>query len=82
MIFGLYSIKDELSGFAAPIPLEDDKQAKRYFKQRLLDTPIMKSNPTDFSIWCIGQFDTNTGVIRAFNPADLVKVDWGVKENE
>lgn len=80
MIFGLYSIKDELSGFSAPIPMEDDKQAKRYFKQRLIDTSIMKSNPTDFSIWCIGQFDTNTGVIRAFNPADLVKVDWGVKD--
>lgn len=80
MIFGLYAIKDELSGFASPIPMEDDKQAKRYFKQRLIDTPIMKSNPTDFSIWCIGQFDTNTGVIRAFNPADLVKVDWGVKD--
>lgn len=82
MTLGLYAIKDELSGFASPLPFEDDQQAKRYFKQRLIEVPIMKSNPTDFSLWCLGQYETNTGVIRAFAPADLSKIDWGVKEDE
>ena len=63
MIFNLYCIKDELSEYASPITIEDDAQAKRYFRYTVENTKMMKDNPEDFSIWHCGYFDTETGQI-------------------
>lgn len=81
-LFGLYSIKDELAGFAPPVICEDDSKAKRWFKTQLEQNVMMKSNPTDFSIWCIGQFNATKGIIRALPENELTKIDWGVKNEE
>lgn len=69
----LYSVKDELSEFAAPIMIKDDALAKRYFREMIERTPIMKGNPTDFSIWAIGEFDTNTGIAKAYGVPTLIE---------
>lgn len=69
----LYSIKDELSEFAAPIMLKDDNVAKRYFHLQLENTPLLKDNPTDFSIWCVGEVDTNTGIVTGYNVPQLIE---------
>lgn len=78
-VIGLYAIKDELSGFTSPIGIQDDKMAKRYFKTQLELNPMMKQNPVDFSIWLVGYYHTKKGIIRAIPENELVKVDWGVK---
>ena len=65
MIFNLYVIKDELSEYASPITIEDDAQAKRYFRFKIENTKMMADNPEDFSIWYTGKFDTETGEIKA-----------------
>lgn len=78
-IMGLYAIKDDLSGFTPPIAVQDDKMAKRYFKTQLELNPMMKQNPTDFSIWQIGWYHTKKGIIRAIPENELIKIDWGVK---
>ena len=77
MINFVYAIKDELSEFAAPIMLGNDDIAKRYFKLQQDNTPLIKDNPTDFSIWKIGSYDTKTGIMTGFNVPELL--ERGVK---
>lgn len=69
----LYSVKDELSEFAAPIMLKDDAVAKRYFHEMLINTPLLKDNPTDFSIWCVGEVDTVTGICTGYQVPQLIE---------
>lgn len=69
----LYSIKDELSEFAAPIMLNDENVAKRYFHVQLENTPLLKSNPTDFSIWCVGELETKSGIVKGYNVPELIE---------
>lgn len=57
----MYSIKDELSGFAPAIPFSNTEMAQRYFKTQLKTNPIMEHQPADFSLWEMGTFDTETG---------------------
>ena len=64
MTLELYSIKDELNGFAPPVPLANEDVAKRYFREMLETNPTMRLNKADFSIWYIGEFQTTTGSIN------------------
>lgn len=63
MIFKLFSIKDELGGFAPTVPFITNEEAIRYFRTHLEQTPLMISNPEDYSIWYIGTFDSESGTI-------------------
>lgn len=72
MIFNLYAIKDELSEFAAPICIEDDKQAIRFFKNKVFENNMMSSNPMDFSIWNIGKYETETGILTYNAPKKII----------
>lgn len=82
MVYGLYSIKDELEGFAPPVMIQDDKMAKRWFKTNFENNIMMKSNPTDYSLWLVGYYHTGKGIIRALPENELTKIDWGVKNEE
>lgn len=64
MKFCLYSIKDELSGYAAPVMIKDEDLTKRYFKNVVENNDMIKTSPKDFSIWEIGYFDTDTATIE------------------
>ena len=64
MIVELYSIKDELNEYTTPIPLYDERQAKRYFKDQCEGgNPFMTRNKEDFSLVYLGKFNTDTGTI-------------------
>lgn len=63
MILNMYSIKDELNGFAPPIPINNDEVAKRYFREQLANNPTFKLSPKDFSIWKVGEFATQEGTL-------------------
>ena len=63
MILECYSIKDELNGYTVPIPMVNDDVAKRYFHDQLKENVCMKNQPADFSLWYLGQFNTETGAI-------------------
>lgn len=60
-----YSIKDELNGYTTPIPMTSDDVARRYFHDQLKDNICMKNQPADFSVWYLGEFDTETGAMVA-----------------
>lgn len=65
MILKCYSIKDELNGYTVPIPMNSDEVAKRYFHDQLKDNICMRNQPADFSIWYLGEFDTETGAMES-----------------
>lgn len=60
-MLSMYCIKDELNGFACPIPLPNDGIAKRYLLDQAKENPTIKNSPKDFSIWHVGEFDTELG---------------------
>ena len=59
MIFSLYSIQDGLTGFSSPTPHNNDAAAMRAFAEAFKDV----YQPQDYSLWCIGQYNTDTGEI-------------------
>lgn len=61
MTMTLYALKDELNGFTSPIPFMNEELAKRYLKDQVMTNPTVKNTPEDFSIWRLGEFDTDTG---------------------
>lgn len=61
MILKMYAIKDELNGFTTPIPFPNDSIAKRYLLDQVQENPTIKNSPKDFSIWHLGEFDTELG---------------------
>lgn len=61
MTLTLYSLKDEHNGYAAPIPFANDEIARRWFKEMKAENITVKYSPGDFSIWKIGEFDSETG---------------------
>lgn len=61
MILRMYAMKDELNGFVPPIPFPNDEIAKRYLKDNVESNPTVKNTPEDFSIWYLGEFDTELG---------------------
>lgn len=82
MKFGLYTIKDELSEYGFPMAFQNRGIAERYF-QNLTETDLMiKNNPSDFSLWKIGEFDTEKGEIKTIEQPKLVIRAKGVKTHE
>lgn len=68
MILNWYSIKDELADvFFAPILLDNDDVAKRYFAAFVngKSNEVVAQNPQDYSFWKLGAFDRKSGAIAA-----------------
>lgn len=72
LILRLYALKDELNGFAPPIPFNNDDIAKRYFKEMCAENITVKYSPIDFSIWHIGEYNTATGTLTTGNAPTLI----------
>lgn len=68
MILKMYAIKDELNGFTCPIPFTDERLVKRYMKDQYMGNPTIKNSPKDFSIWKVGEFDTDTAAYTSITP--------------
>lgn len=60
MIMTMYAMKDELNGYTTPIPFMTEDIAKRYLKDQYFGNVTVKNSPKDFSIWMIGEYDTDT----------------------
>lgn len=68
MVFGVYSIKDDCSTFLNPTCSISDASAIREFKVTLDDAKnqIMHFNKGDFSLYRIGDFDSETGLLISY----------------
>lgn len=71
MKLSMYTIKDELNGFTVPIPLNNDAIAARYLKDQYETNPTVKNSPEHFSIWKVGEFDTESGIFTQMEHIEL-----------
>lgn len=64
MIMKLYSIKDTIVGhFKSPAQFNNDNEAIRAIRYALQSINDLSKNCEDYQMWCIGEFDTETGNI-------------------
>ena len=67
MIYNLYCIKDKKSEFAAPVPVKDDAQARRWFDNQIKTNPFMTEYKEDFDLYRVGTFDTEEGCAKGLD---------------
>ena len=66
MKVNIYTIYDKVACEAGPIfQAKNDGVAFRCFMSLINETPV--SNPTDYDVYCLGEFDTDS---RSFVPED------------
>ena len=72
MKLGIYAMHDDASGiFLAPSFESSDDVAIRNFDFAMVKNEMMAFKPSDFSIYYLGEFDNETGVIDSANPRML-----------
>lgn len=77
MMQALYTVKDEITGWSAPIIIQaNDQEATRTFAESCRDerTMIWKY-PKDFSLWCIGERNTVDGRLEAIEPRLVIRAE-------
>lgn len=77
MTFGIYSIRDVLTGFMTPVIEQSDAAACRNFRMACDTYPrsgssMMQWKPEDFSFFKLGTFDSETGIISPFSQPELL----------
>ena len=76
MILRAYSVYDETAeNYGVPFFAQSDAVATRSFSRLTLDHHSMvSSNPEDFTLYCIGDFDDDIAKLTAFdNPILIVR---------
>ncbi len=70
MKYGIYSIFDEAAGiFTAPTIDISDESAIRNFQKACSEAgSMMNFKPSDFSLYAVGTWDTDTANIESFVP--------------
>lgn len=70
----VYSVRDVRTGFLTPTVEVSDQVAKRNFEHAIASGPsLFTSHPEDYSLWCIGAFDTDSGEISSVIPGCLMQ---------
>ena len=78
MVYPIYSINDALVGFQSPTIMNNDAFALRAFSENFSDV----KNPADYSLWKIGDFDSDTGEIIPCVPSVISRATDFVKGEE
>ena len=66
MLVNIYTIYDKVACESGPIfQAKNDTVALRCFMSLMKETPSV--NPTDYDVYCLGEFDTDT---RSFVPEE------------
>lgn len=64
MIYNLYSMHDDKTGFMAPTMDMNDESAIRNFNHAVVTSDgILYTHASDFALYRIGSFDTDHGVL-------------------
>lgn len=76
MILGVYAARDALAGFMTPVVEQSDAIAMRNFRMACdaagRDRSLMSWRSTDFSLYRLATYDTETGVVVPVTPITLV----------
>lgn len=88
MIFGVYSIRDHLSGFQTPVIEQNDALALRNFQMAIDQYPrergatLMSWRPSDFDFFKIGEFDSSSGRISPLVPPELISSGLSISNSK
>lgn len=74
MVYRLYSVRDVQVGFNSPMTDINDNVAIRNFSYAINNpnNGIMNFEPRDYDLYCIGEFNTDTGLIDHFPVPELI----------
>lgn len=76
MKFNVYCVRDELSGFMTPTLDQSDAIAVRNFSMACdsarRDSSLMAWKPSDYSLYRIAVFDSDSGAIIPVSPIERV----------
>lgn len=87
MTYGIYAVRDVKMGYAQPILDSSDETAIRNFSSQCKNAqfnPTLFYNPQDFSLYKIGEYDTDTAMLTAITPPSLLveAVSFKTKDGE
>lgn len=69
MKYPIYAIRDVHVGFGQITVSENDAVAMRQFHNAIdIDNSLFQTAPSDFSLFRIGEYDTDTGFIEPIAP--------------
>lgn len=74
MIMKVYALRDIKVGYLSPTIHDSDPIAIRSIENvlRSPSSSLLDSHPEDFSLFCLGEFDTKTGILSPFNVPELI----------
>lgn len=73
MKYGIYSMRDKHTGFVSPTFDLNDQSAARNFSMALTTSGgVLGFAPSDFDLYLLGTFDTDSGVITPVSLPELV----------
>lgn len=66
----IYCVKDTKVGFMSPFTMNNDELCLREARVAVNDSRpnVVNTNLEDKEIWCLGEFDDTTGVIKGVTP--------------
>lgn len=73
----IYAVKDELNEeFMNPMFVQENGHsedvARRNFATNVNEIPIWRSNPSDWSLYKLGEFESTTGIFTSCKPDKIV----------
>ena len=73
MIYGLYAMRDIRTGFLSPALDLSDASAIRNFEHAVAhnDDSLFFSHPEDYSLYKVGEYDSNTGTVTPIDKVEL-----------
>lgn len=83
MKYQIYSVLDvKAQAFAPPFFLHRDEVALRAFRDAVLDPKHpMYAHPADYHLYCLGEFDDNSGFVSPTTPPRFLSDGNGEPEN-
>lgn len=73
MILNVYSVRDALTGYMSPTFEVSDPVAMRNFEYAVRNTEsLLGSHPEHYSLFKIGTYDSDTGVLNSLNPQEFI----------
>lgn len=71
-VFQIVAVKDELTGcFLQPTFIETKEEATRLFSYQVNSIKLWRANASDFSLFHLGTYDTETGTLIGINPVKI-----------
>lgn len=84
MVYNLYCIYDRISGqFGSPTPHVNEASAQRWFLHCVNSNEF--AEPTDFELYCVGEFNINSGKLVGCEPQFILKgkvIEYGKTSQE